>query len=143
MPKRFTLREVERLLPELGVLLRDAVAQRSEYREAQQRFQAITEHVMFAGGTLVDRGDAREARVRLDQAAAALSATVEKIQKTGCALKDLDVGLVDFPSVYRGRDVFLCWKLGEPSIGYWHGVEEGFAGRKPIDDDFLEHHGWE
>jgi hypothetical protein len=55
-------------------------------------------------------------------------------------VKDLDIGLVDFPTVFRGVEVCLCWKLGEPRIGYWHGAEEGFRGRKPIDQDFLAHH---
>ena len=140
MAKRFTLREAEDLLPEIGGLLREALTLRSKYQEAQRRFQAITQRVRFAGGALVDRGDAREARTRLDGTAAGLRSAIESIQETGCALKDLDVGLVDFPSLYRGREVLLCWKLGEPSIGFWHGTEEGFAGRKPIDRDFLENH---
>jgi hypothetical protein len=55
-------------------------------------------------------------------------------------VKDLDTGLVDFPTMYRGVEVCLCWKLGEGAIGYWHGVDEGFRGRKPIDQDFRDQH---
>jgi hypothetical protein len=56
-------------------------------------------------------------------------------------VKDLDTGLLDFPTLYQGREVYLCWRLGESQINYWHGVDEGFAGRKAIDDDFLANHG--
>jgi hypothetical protein len=55
-------------------------------------------------------------------------------------VKDLDIGLVDFPTTFNGVEVYLCWKLGEPGIEFWHGVEEGFRGRKPIDREFLENH---
>ena len=60
------------------------------------------------------------------------------MQEIGCLIKDLDIGLIDFPTTYRGEEVYLCWKLGEPGIEYWHGVDEGFRGRKPIDQDFLD-----
>ena len=56
-----------------------------------------------------------------------------EIESTGCVLRDLDTGLVDFPFRARGgATVFLCWRVGEPAIGFWHGPDEGFAGRQPI-----------
>jgi len=55
-------------------------------------------------------------------------------------VKDLDIGLVDFPTLFRGAEVYLCWRLGEPAIQFWHGVDEGFAKRKAIDQDFRDHH---
>ncbi len=67
-----------------------------------------------------------------------LQDAVTKIQETGCLVKDLDMGLVDFPCRLKGEDVYLCWKLGEERIGFWHGVNEGFAGRKPLDDTLPE-----
>jgi hypothetical protein len=84
-----------------------------------------------------------DARARRDSAAAQLRDSMEAIEKLGCLLKDLDIGLADFPTLYRGREAYLCWKLGETAIRFWHGEDEGFAGRKPIDRDFLEHHGGE
>jgi len=57
-----------------------------------------------------------------------------EIDATGVQVKDLDIGLLDFPCVVEGETVLLCWKLGEPAITHWHGVHEGFAGRKPIDE---------
>jgi hypothetical protein len=58
----------------------------------------------------------------------------------GVLVKDLDIGLIDFLTHYQGREVCLCWKLGEERIRFWHGTGEGFAGRKPIDGEFLENH---
>ena len=52
---------------------------------------------------------------------------------TGCIIKDLDVGLLDFPSVIDNEEVYLCWKLGEDRIRFYHRQDEGFAGRKPLD----------
>ncbi len=65
---------------------------------------------------------------------------IERFQDAGCLVKDLEKGLVDFPTLFRGEEVYLCWKLGEESIQFWHGTHEGFAGRKPIDQAFLENH---
>jgi hypothetical protein len=92
------------------------------------------------GGMVVDRTEVREARERRDHAAGSLRQVLEEVQELGCVVKDLDIGLVDFPTLFQGREVYLCWKLGEPAIAFWHGVDEGFAGRKAIDQDFREHH---
>ena len=59
---------------------------------------------------------------------------VEKLENTGCILKDLEQGLVDFYCKFEGRDIFLCWKLGEDKIKAWHEIDAGFAGRQPIVD---------
>ena len=92
------------------------------------------------GGVAVDRDSALQSRSRREDAASKLRAAIEEVQEIGCLIKDLDIGLVDFPTTYRGEEVYLCWKLGEPGIEFWHGVDEGFRGRKPIDQDFLQHH---
>ena len=60
--------------------------------------------------------------------------TLEELSKVGCIVKDLDFGLVDFYSRYNGEDILLCWKFGEPDILYWHSMEDGYAGRKPIEE---------
>ena len=92
------------------------------------------------GGVVVDRAAVLQNRAQRDRHGEALKTAIEKIQEYGCVIKDLDIGLVDFPTLFRGQEVYLCWKMGESGIGYWHGVEEGFAGRKPIDRDFLDNH---
>ena len=57
---------------------------------------------------------------------------VTRIESYGCVVKDIDLGLVDFPSVREGRPIYLCWKAGEPRVAYWHGMDEGFASRKRL-----------
>ena len=141
MSKRFTLSEAGRLLPKVGKWVGQAVTLKSEYERAEQTFQDLLQHLTLMGGVVVDRDRARADKARRDQCAQRLKSTLERIQETGCLVKDLDTGLVDFPTVFRGEEVYLCWKIGEPEIGFWHGVNEGFAGRKPIDEDFRRNHG--
>ncbi len=140
MPRRFTLAEAESLLPNVDRLLRRAVEFKAAYAGAERRVESFQKRIMVMGGMVVDRTQVRESRERRDDAAASLRAVLEEVQELGCVVKDLDIGLVDFPTTFQGREVYLCWKLGEPAIAYWHGVDEGFAGRKAIDQDFREHH---
>ncbi|MBI1787746.1 MAG: DUF2203 domain-containing protein, partial [Acidobacteria bacterium] len=101
---------------------------------------SLLNRVQLSGGMVVDRQAVLEHRRRRDESAEILRAAVESIHEFGCLVKDLDLGLIDFPTWYRGREVYLCWKMGETGIQFWHGVDEGFAGRKPIDRDFLDNH---
>ncbi len=140
MAKRFTLAEAQRLIPEVDRLLRQALAARTEYQSAEEAIREFNEHVMMMGGVMVDRDRVVDSKTRRETAAAALRAAIEGVQETGCLVKDLDTGLVDFPTLFRGVEVYLCWKLGEAGIGFWHGVEEGFRGRKAIDQEFLDNH---
>jgi hypothetical protein len=140
VPKRFTLSEAERLLPEIEELIREAVSLKTEYQEAEHALHSFSQRVAMQGGMVVDRSVVLEGRVLRDRKGERLKAVVEKIQEYGCVIKDLDVGLVDFPTLFHGREVYLCWKMGEAGIRFWHGVDEGFAGRKPIDREFLDNH---
>ena len=140
MPKRFTLVEAQSLIPQLDRLLRDAVEAKSEYQSAERVIQEFTERVMMMGGIAVNRDKAVESRSRRDAAAAQLRAAIEQVQELGCVIKDLHIGLIDFPTLFRGVEVYLCWKLGESGIAFWHAVDEGFSGRKAIDQDFLDNH---
>jgi hypothetical protein len=140
MSKRFTLDEAQRLLPEVERLLRSAIDAKAVYQEAEGAIQAMNERIMMLGGVMVDRERAVEAKTRREEAAATLRNAIESVQQIGCLVKDLDIGLVDFPTLFRGTEVYLCWKLGEPGIDFWHGVDEGFRGRKAINQDFLDHH---
>jgi hypothetical protein len=92
------------------------------------------------GGMMPDRAKVRALAESREHSARALQESIESITQLGVQVKDLNTGLVDFPTLYRGEEVLLCWRLGEPAIGHWHGLEEGFRGRKPIDTDFLRHH---
>lgn len=140
MSKRFTLWEAERLLPQIREWMRDAVSLKSEYDEAERAVHSLVERIMIMGGIIVDGKRASEDKARRESTGEHLKSVLESIQESGCLVKDLDKGLVDFPTLFRGEEVYLCWKLDEPSIAFWHGVQEGFAGRKSIDQDFLDHH---
>jgi len=140
MARRFTLAEAQSLIPRVDSLLRQAVSLKSEYQEAEQAIQAMAQRVSLMGGMMVNREQAIDAKNRRDAVASKLRAAIEQVQEFGCVLKDLDTGLIDFPTLLRGTEVYLCWKLGEPKIAFWHGVDEGFRGRKAIDQDFLDHH---
>jgi hypothetical protein len=140
MPRRFTLAEAQSLIPEVERMMGDAVRLKSEFEEAARALQSFTERLMLMGGVLVDRSRAAELRTARDEAAARLRSAIEQVQELGCVVKDLDMGLVDFPTTFRGQEVYLCWKLGEREIEFWHGVDEGFRGRKPIDQAFREQH---
>lgn len=140
MPKRFTLAEAQGLIPVLDRLLREAIPLKADYEEAERAIESFTEHVMMMGGVAVDRARVLEVRKRREALASGLRRSIEQIQEMGVQVKDLDTGLVDFPTLFHGNEVYLCWKLGEPSIQFWHRIEEGFRGRKPIDQEFLDHH---
>jgi hypothetical protein len=140
MAKRFTLDEAQRLLPEVERFLRTAIEARANYQLAENAIQAMNERIMLMGGLVVDREKALDAKTRRERSAAVLRNAIESVNQMGCLVKDLDTGLVDFPTLLRGVEVYLCWKLGENGIEFWHGVEEGFRGRKSIDQDFLDHH---
>jgi hypothetical protein len=140
MARRFTLAEAQSLIPRVDTLLREAVSLKSEYQEAEQAIQVIAQRVALMGGIIVNREHAIDNKNRRDAVATKLRAAIEQVQEFGCVIKDLDMGLIDFPTLLRGVEVYLCWKLGEPKIAFWHGVDEGFRGRKAIDQDFLDHH---
>ena len=140
MPKRFTLAEAERLLPEIEKLIREAVSLKAQYMEEEEALQAISQRVAMQGGMTIDRDAVLRGRAARDRHGERLKAAIEEIQEHGVLIKDLDIGLIDFPTLFHGREVYLCWKMGEVGINHWHGVDEGFAGRKPIDPDFLENH---
>ena len=140
MPRYFTRDLAEQLLPTLEPEIRQAVHLNKDHRQAESELERIATRVRLAGGMLVDRDRLLALRARRDAAAQRLQEILESIQSQGCHIKDLDSGLLDFPTLFRGEEVLLCWKLGEPRIVFWHGLDEGFRGRKEIDREFLENH---
>ncbi len=140
VPRFFNLPEAEGLLPEVERLLLSLKEQKQAYEQADTELTKISHRIALAGGMVPPRDRIVQLRSRKDAAARALKAVVEKIQEIGCQIKDVDTGLVDFPTLYRDQEVYLCWKMGESGIGFWHHVEDGYRGRRPIDSDFIAHH---
>jgi hypothetical protein len=139
MAKRFTLPEAQSLIPRVDGLLQEAIRLKPDFDRASAELAKMKERIHMMGGTVVDRPPFVEVKERRDRASQGLRKAIQELIDLGVELKDLDSGLVDFPTLFRGREVYLCWKLGETSIEFWHG-EEGFRGRKPIDQDFLDNH---
>ena len=140
VPRFFNLLEAEGLLPEVERLLRSLIQLKQDYEQNEAELSHINQRIALAGGMVAPRERIGQLRSRKDAAARGLKSSLEKIQEIGCQLKDLETGLIDFPTLYRDKEVYLCWKLGESGIGYWHHVEDGFRGRRPIDSDFLANH---
>ena len=126
--------EAEELLPMIASVLTDVRQRKQKVDRLDHELAQAAAKIMVLGGWMPPYRELAEKRALREQTAAKIQEAVDKIQETGCVVKDLDEGLVDFPSVREGREVYLCWKLGEERIGYWHGLEEGFAGRKPLQD---------
>ena len=121
-------------------LLRNIVRSKLDLQTSDAELSEIAQRIALLGGSLVPRDRLLQIRARKESAARSLKSIVSRVQEIGCQLKDVESGLVDFPTLYRGEEVYLCWKLGEPSITSWHHVADGFAGRRPIDSEFLQNH---
>ena len=132
MPARFfTPEEANEALARVRPLVERMVEARRMLLEVQRRQAELVARVASNGGGL-SPPDVSAVAAEVQQTSAELVAVVEELQELGVQVKDLDRGLVDFPCLHRGREVLLCWELGEDEVAYWHGAEEGYAGRKPL-----------
>ena len=129
MARLFTLDEARALLPEVRELAR---AMR-ERKAALDRTQAIAaEAGRQAQGNGHGRREALAAQAEAQRLVAEIRARIDRLAELGVEVKGIDEGLVDFPSERDGRVVYLCWRLDEPDIGYWHELDTGFRGRQPL-----------
>jgi hypothetical protein len=127
----FTVDEANALLPIVRPLAEELVRHRRALVEALARQEALAHTVQTNGGGISAAASAEVAATVLEEGQA-VARCVQQIHDAGAVVKDLDTGLVDFPSLRGGEEVCLCWRLGEDEIRYWHGLEEGFAGRKEL-----------
>jgi hypothetical protein len=140
MPRYFTLAEAEALLPVVERHLRQAVHLKQEHDAAESEQSAFQRRVAMAGGMQVDRSRVLATRAKADATVSRLKEILHEVSELGVQVKDLDQGLIDFPTFYHGDEVLLCWRLGEQGIHFWHSLTEGFRGRKEIDEEFLQNH---
>ncbi len=126
----FTLDEAVELLAEVEPLLRRALDQRQELSEKEQAYNDALQATSSNGHSAADKLSGP--RGEIERLSAELQATISTIQETGCVIKDLRMGLLDFPSIRDGQTINLCWRLGEPTIAYWHSMDTGFASRQPL-----------
>jgi hypothetical protein len=133
-PQRiFTLTEAERTRRELEPFLVEAIGVRKKLSVLEQDLTAVSTRIMMMGGVLVPYKTLAAKRLEHDNLTDVMKTNLEKILSTGCLIKDLDIGLLDFPAIVNNEEVYLCWKLGEDRIRYYHRQDEGYAGRKPLD----------
>lgn len=140
MGRHFTLDEARELLPDVRRSIREAVTGRQRHAEAESLLQALLQRILMQGGISVDTVAVTGWKTQRENALQSLKTSMDRLEESGVLVKDLDVGLVDFPTLYRGEEVYLCWRMDEDDIEFWHGVSEGFAGRKEIDRGFLDGH---
>jgi hypothetical protein len=127
----FTPTEANELLPTVRPLVEEVVAHRRALAVATVRHARIATKIAGNGGG-VRPHEVDELQVTIDAEAAEVVRCVTELQELGVLVKDLDEGLVDFPALRGDEEVLLCWRLGEEGVAFWHTLEDGFAGRKPL-----------
>lgn len=132
--RTFTLEEAHSLLPVLESLLRTAIACKKLMEEVEGEQQELNHRIFLNGGMFLDVVSLARRKAERIKAEQRAKDAIAEIDSIGVQVKDIDIGLLDFPCEVDGQIILLCWKLGEKSITHWHGTQEGFAGRKPIDE---------
>jgi hypothetical protein len=131
MPRTFTPEEANEALVELRPIVERMVQHRRNLTAAQVEQAELVTRIAGNGGDMVP-SDLNEAAEAIQREAEAISECAERINAVGAEVKSLEEGLLDFPARRGDEVVLLCWKLGEDEIHYWHRVDEGFGGRKPL-----------
>ena len=129
--RHFTPEEANAELVHVRPLVEQMVERRRAHAEAQERQEELEGRIRGNGGG-IPPATLADAAAEIERLERELSGLVDEIVEHGAEVKDIDEGLIDFPARRRGETVLLCWKLGEDEIGYWHRVEDGFAGRRPL-----------
>jgi hypothetical protein len=131
--RTFSLDEAQMLLPILESLLRQAINGKKLIEDVDNELQETAHRVFLNGGTLLNVVHLARRKAEREKAIRRVKDAIAEIDATGVQVKDIDIGLLDFPCKVEGEVLLLCWKLGEASITNWHGTSEGYAYRKPID----------
>lgn len=130
MRKNWTVEEANQALPYLREIVTVLVEQNKRSYLARQTLVDMEERVRGNGHDMGLELEHRHTRLR--DALGQVRQGLDQLRRLGCEVKDLDAGLVDFPSIRNGREVLLCWQLGEPAVLYWHDSDKGFASRQPL-----------
>jgi hypothetical protein len=130
--RHFTPDEVDGLIPQVAAIMRRAMERHRQAAELKQRLEEEQKRIRVSGGSLVDRRDWKARAERLDGLTIEVRQALQEILALGGVAKDLEMGLVDFPGQVGGQTVNLCWKHGETAVRFWHGLDEGYAQRKPL-----------
>ncbi|MGC1107801.1 MAG: DUF2203 domain-containing protein [Candidatus Acidiferrales bacterium] len=129
----FSLTEAERARAELEPVLLEAMEARRRAKAIDEKMTELATRIQMSGGMRFDYQQAGKQRLEQNHLESSIATALEKIHSTGCVVKDLDVGLLDFPARLNNEDIYYCWRVGEDRIRFYHRQDEGFAGRRPID----------
>lgn len=129
--RTFTPQEANEALPEVGPQVERMVEAKRELDDAEEHRDEAVRHISGNGGG-IQPAELATLHRQVESAILALGKALDAVQELGVVVKDIDSGLIDFPSVRDGEPVLLCWLLGEDEVAFWHGLEDGFAGRQPI-----------
>jgi hypothetical protein len=132
--RTFTLDEAQDLVPILESLLRTSIEGKKLMESVDAEFQEISHRVFLSGGMSLNVVHLARRKAEREKAIQRVKDAMSEIDAMGVQVKDLDIGLLDFPCEVDGEIILLCWKLGESAITHWHGTNEGFASRKPVDE---------
>jgi hypothetical protein len=127
----FTPAEANELLATVRPIVERMVSHRRALAVAMVRHARIATKIAGNGGG-VRPHEVDDLQATIDEEAAEVVRSVAELQELGLLVKDLDEGLVDFPALRAGEEVLLCWRLGEEEVAFWHSLDDGFAGRKPL-----------
>lgn len=127
--RAFSLEQATRTLPEVERIILRLREVRTAALDLKERLDLLWQQLEPGNRGLDEIANLQQ---RLDSETHELTTLVERLEKIGCILRDVDIGLVDFPAVAHGIPIFLCWRVGEEGIQFWHGRDEGYAGRKPL-----------
>jgi len=134
--KTFTLEEAQSLLPVLESLLKRAHDSKSAAQESEKELADLGRRIYLSGGMRVNVAEAGRMRTELEEHLQRVRESVAEIDAIGVQVKDVDSGLLDFPCKVEDQVVLLCWRMGETAIEHWHTIEDGFKGRRPVDERF-------
>jgi hypothetical protein len=133
--KLFSLTEAERARRELEPVLIEAMENRRKVAGLDEQLSAVANRILMMGGITIEYESVARVRSDHNRLISQIKDALDRIHATGCVVKDLDAGLIDFPAILKNEEVYLCWRLGEDRIRFYHRQDEGFSGRKPIDPE--------
>ena len=128
----FTVEEANRLVPELRLMLEKLREMQTLARARYEEMRDIREVGYKKDGNLIMLTDYQLAKHEFDVVVGQANQLLGEINQVGCRVTDVEMGLVDFPAKVEGHEVYLCWQMEENEVGFFHGVDEGYTGRRPL-----------